>query len=440
MNRKADKTKNVDSRIIQDRLQLGRDKLPGGMRQLIMPMVAGMAATKKSLYDLVIEFGLAALQHLFYVEAEAVAGPKHKRRAGRQFNHWGSAEAQLPFAGRKVMLKRPRVRSVQGREATLPLIADLQQADPISERVLDQILLGVSTRGYADSLEALPQQVCCKGDSKSAASRHIVSETTSRMNQYLSRKLDGLDLVVLMLDGIEVARRAVIVALGVDTKGHKHPLGLWLGSTENKTVCVELLQNLISRGLKVNGRLLCVIDGSKALRGAIEDVLGDSAVVQRCRLHKLRNVRDHLPQHRRAYVTRMMRQAYQARSADSARKQLKALIGWLENNGEDDAAASLREGLEETLTVLKLGLPSVLSGSLATTNSIENLMGEVRRITRNIKRWRNANSMVKRWVTLAISNAQRKFHKIKGYREMPILIAKLRNESAQTLDTVALAA
>jgi transposase-like protein len=260
------------------------------------------------------------------------------------------------------------------------------------------------------------------------------------MNQYLSRKLDQIDLAVLMLDAIVVAQRAVIVALGIDIKGDKHPLGLWLGSTENKTICIELLQDLLGRGLKVNGRILCVIDGSKALRAAIDDVLGDSAVVQRCQLHKLRNVRDHLPKHRQAYVTRAIRQAYQARSADSGRKALKALISWMENNGENDAAASLREGLEETITVLKLGLPNGLSRSLATTNAIENLNGEIRRITRNIKRWRNANNMVKRWVSLAISNAQRKFRKIKGYKEMPVLVAKLRNQSAQPLDTVAIAA
>jgi transposase-like protein len=410
------------------------------MRQLVLPMVTGMAATKRSLYELVVQFGFAALQELFCAEAEALVGPKHKRKPGRQFNHWGSAKTQLAFAGRKVTVERPRVRAVGGREVPLTLVEDLQNADPISERVVDQIILGVSTRGYADSLESLPPEIDNRGDSKSAASRHIVKQTTLAMTEYLSQKLDHLDVAVLMLDGIEVAKRAVIVALGIDAKGRKHPLGLWLGSTENKVVCIELLQNVLSRGFKVNGRLLCVIDGGKALRAAIDDVLGNSVVVQRCQLHKLRNVRDHLPQHRRAYVTRTMRQAYQSRSADTARKQLRALISWLENNGEDDAAASLREGLEETLTVYKLGLPYVLSRSLATTNAIENLMGEIRRITRNIKRWRNANGMVKRWVTLAISNAQRKFHKIKGYREMPVLLAKLRNEHTQTLDTAAMAA
>ncbi|HVZ33784.1 MAG TPA: transposase, partial [Polyangiaceae bacterium] len=238
------------------------------------------------------------------------------------------------------------------------------------------------------------------------------------------------DVVALMLDGIHVANHAVIVALGVDAKANKHALGLWVGSTENKAVCTSLLQDMLSRGLRVTRTLLCIIDGGKGLRAALDDVFGDAALVQRCQNHKRRNVCDHLPDKRRAYATRMMTDAYKSRSYDAAKKQLKALVSWLENNGEDDAAASLREGLEETLTVLKLKLPSTLTRSLATTNAIENLMGSVRHVTRNIKRWRNKNAMVKRWVALSISTAQRKFRRLKGHKDIHLLVAALRSTKA----------
>lgn len=400
------------------------------MQQLMLPMIAGMAATKRTFQNLVMEFGLASMQALFGAHAEALAGPKHKRQTARTMNHWGSAPSQFPFAGRKVTVSRPRVRTRDGAEVTIPFIEELRGSDPLPERVMEQILLGISTRGYAQSLDPLPDAVPVRGTSKSAASRHVVAETTKRMNDFTTRRLDDLDIVGLMLDGIHVADHAVIVALGVDAQANKHPLGLWLGSTENKAVCTALLQDILSRGLRVTGSLLCVIDGGKGLRAALNDVFGDTALVQRCQNHKRRNVCDHLPDKRRAYANRVMTDAYKSRSFATAKKQLLALVSWLENNGEDDAAASLREGLDETLTVLKLNLPSALTRSLATTNAIENLMGSVRHVTRNIKRWRNKNAMVKRWVALSISTAQRKFRRLKGHKDIHLLVAALRKNVA----------
>lgn len=425
MPRRAEKSRKVHTlRVV--RRGLAPAELAPLLQQLMLPMVAGMAATKRTFQNLVIEFGLASMQALFGAHAEALAGPKGKHQQGRTMNHWGSAPAELPFAGRKVTVARPRVRSSDGHEVQIPFIQELMGADPLSDAVIDQILLGVSTRGYADSLDPVPDVLDVRGTSKSAASRHVVAETTKRMKDFSARKLDDVDIVALMLDGIHVADHVIIVALGIDVHAIKHPLGIWLGSTENKAVCVSLLQDLLSRGLRVTGKLLCVIDGGKGLRAAIDDVLGDVALVQRCQNHKRRNVLDHLPEKRRAYAARMMTDAYKSRSYETAKKQLKALVSWLENNGEDDAAASLREGLEETLTVLKLGLPPLLTRSLATTNAIENLMGSVRQVTRNIKRWRNKNAMVKRWVALAISTAQRRFKRLKGHKEMPTLVAALR--------------
>jgi transposase-like protein len=398
------------------------------MRQLLLPMVLGMSATKRSFQELCIELGVASMQALFGAHAEQVAGPKHKRNAERTMYHWGSTDTEFPFAGRKLRVPRPRVRTRDGHEVALPFIEELRASDPLPEYVVEQILLGVSTRGYDGSLDPTPASLSVRGTSKSAASRHIVSETTRRMKDFTTQSLAELDVVVLMLDGVEVAKHSVIVALGIDVHGKKHPLGLWVGSTENKAVCTSLLQDLLARGLRIEGELLCVIDGAKGLRSAIEDVFGTAALVQRCQNHKKRNVRDHLPEHRRAYALRMMNQAYHARSFQTAKKQLLALVSWLEENGEDDAAASLREGLLETLTVLKLDLSAALTRSLSTTNAIENLMGTVRTVTRNVKRWRNSNAMVKRWVSLSLSTAQRKFRAIRGYKNMTSLVNSLRRK------------
>jgi putative transposase len=408
------------------------------LRQMILPMVAGMAQTKRSMQNLVVELGLASMQALFEAHAEALAGPKHRHQEGRTMNHWGSTETEFPFAGRKVSVRRPRVRSRDG-EVSIPFVRELQDTDPLPEYVVEQILLGVSTRGYGQSLDPSPEVLKAHGASKSAASRNLIVETTRRMADFTSRKLSDIDLAALMLDGIIVAKRAVIVALGIDVHGKKHALGLWVGSTENKTVCISLLQDLLGRGLRIEGKLLCVIDGSKGLRAALDDVFGDVALVQRCQNHKRRNVCEHLPEGRRAYANRMLSQAYKARSYETAKKTLKALVSWLENNGEPDAAASLKEGLEETLTVLKLQLPTTLTRSLATTNAIENLMGSIRTVTRNVKRWQHKDAMIKRWVTLGVCHAAGRFRAINGKQGMPALVAVLR-KSTQQLDSKANAA
>ena len=221
-----------------------------------------------------------------------------------------------------------------------------------------------------------------------------------------------------------MAGQTVIVALGLTADGQKMPLGLRLGSTENAAVCTELLQDLLRRGLTVTDRVLCVIDGGKGVRKAVQDVLGTAAVIQRCQVHKARNLQALLPQARQAYVAAMLRRAYRAARADAARRQLKALATWLETNGHDDAAASLREGLEETLTVLKLALPPRLRRLFATTNCIENLIGTVRHVTRNVKRWRDGGT-IQRWVGFALSRAATRFRRIKGYRELVTLATAL---------------
>ena len=269
--------------------------------------------------------------------------------------------------------------------------------------MLNQILVGVSTRNYESSLDKPAAKLKSRGTSKSAASRHLVSQTTKKLEEYLSRRLEEFELAALMLDGLEVAGQTVVVTLGITIDGTKVPLGIWLGSTENSRVCTAMLQDLLERGLRVDASILCVVDGGKGIRKALVDVLGDLAVIQRCQIHKLRNLRSYL------------RHAYKCKSADKARKRLQALVSWLKRNGYDEAAGSLREGMEETLTVVKLALPALLRQSLATTNAIENLNGTIRRVSRNVKRWKSP-SMVRRWTALGVVTAQKKFRRIKAER------------------------
>jgi putative transposase len=398
--------------------------------QRVLPLVAGIAATKQGLLEWVHDFGLRALDELMRDDAARIVGEKGKHRADRTHHYWGTTKSELTFGGRRISVDKPRVRSKDGREAALPALEAFRDRDPLSDRVVTQLLLGISTRGYDASLEPRPSGVAVRSSSKSSASRSFVAKTRQRLRASMDRRLDELDLVVLLVDGIEVARQTVVVALGITSDGTKVPLGLAQGSTENGALCTSLLQGLLSRGLRVEDKLLCIIDGGKGIRKALDDVFGDRAVIQRCQVHKQRNLREHLPEERHGYVLSTMRDAYRAASADTARKKLRGLVSWLESNGHEDAAASLREGLEETLTVVKLDLPITLRRSLATTNNIENLVGSIRRVSRNVKRWRGAD-MIRRWASVGLFQAQKRFRRIKGYREMPKLVSALRTAEAK---------
>ncbi len=391
---------------------------------LVEPMLAGMSSTRQHLLAWVHAQGLAALDALFCEEAVTLAGPKGRQQAQRTHYHWGTTATELTFGGRRVQVPRPRVRRPSGGEATLPSVARFRERDPLTARMMQQLLAGVSTRQYDASLEARPSGRRTRGSSKSAVSRSVVRRTRQRLHEQLTRRLEGLAVVALFMDGVVVAQQTVIVVLGVTRDGTKVPLGLRLGSTENAVVCTDLLQDLLARGLTLAGRVLCVIDGGKGLRKALGDVFGDAAMIQRCQLHKGRNLDALVPKARQAYVRAALRRAYQAASVTAARRQLTALATWLERNGQADAAASVREGLEETLTVLKLGLPPALRRFFATTNCIENLIGTLRHVTRNIKRWREGD-MRRRWLGLGLLRAAERFRRIKRHGELGTLVTAL---------------
>src|SRR6266536_194124 len=395
-----------------------------GLAPLVEPMLAGMTTTRQHLLAWVHAQGLAALDELFREEAVALAGPKGRHQSERTHHHWGTAATELTFGGRRLQVRRPRVRQMAGGEATLPSVAAFRARDPLTARMMQQLLAGVSTRQYEASLEAPPSGRRSRGSSKSAVSRTVVRRTRQRLHEYLTRRLEGREVGALFMDGVVVAGQTVIVALAITRAGGKVPVGLRLGSTENAGLCTERLQDLLARGLTLEGRVLWVIDGGKGLRKALGDVFGDAAVIQRCHLHKARNLAALVPKARQAYVRARLRRAYRAASAAAARRQLTALATWLERNGHADAAASVREGLEETLTVLKLGLPPTLRRFFATTNCIENLIGTLRHVTRHIKRWRDGD-MRRRWIGLGLLRAAERFRRIKRHGELGVLVTAL---------------
>jgi transposase-like protein len=269
----------------------------------------------------------------------------------------------------------------------LPTFRTIARRDPSDRRVVDQMLVGVATRQYARSLDALPADVSSRGTSKSAVSRRFVAKTQAQLETWQARPLDDLALAVLLLDGVHVGEHCLVVALGVTEDGTKHALGLWDGSTENSTVCTSLLASLQSRGLRTDRSLLVILDGSKALHKAVRTMFGEATLVQRCQIHKLRNVLDHLPERQRPWVKAILQRAYRRDAVGPAKRLLQDLARRLD--GEyPSAAESVREGLEETLTIIDLALSPALRRSLSTTNAAESLISRTRHVTRNVKRWR----------------------------------------------------
>ena len=305
----------------------------------------------------------------------------------------------------------------------------MADTDPLNRRIVEQLLIGVATRQYARSLERLPPEVCARGTSKSTVSRRFVAKTAAQVAAWQSAPLDQLELVALFIDGVQFAEHCLVVALGIDATGQKHPLGLWDGSTEKTVVGQGLLSNLQSRGLRTDRSVLVVLDASKALRKAVDQTFGRAAWVQRCQVHKTRNILEYLPDRLRPWVHATLRRAYGCGDRGKARRLLNDLARRLENEFPS-AAESVREGLDETLTVLSLPVSDRLRRSLATTNPIESLMSRTRHVHRNVKRWRGGKMML-RWMTAAVVEAAKGFRRLKGCKNMPTLVLALRARDQQ---------
>lgn len=379
------------------------------------------------LRELLVKGGLAIAAALFTEEVEKLCGPRYGRGEGLA-SRWGVRPGEVVLGGRKARLPRPRVRR-GGQEVELETYRQLQAEDPLAERALEQMLVGVSTRKYARSLEPVPAELKELGTSKSAVSRRFVAKTQAQLEAALSRPLSDRTWTALLIDGIAFHEHVVLVVLGIDEAGDKHVLAFREGSTENATLCREMLSELVSRGVRADRSILVGIDGGKGLRKAVTEVFGQYALVQRCQVHKKRNVLDHLPEEMRPQTRAAMSEAYAAKSYELALTQLQNLVRSLAKK-QPSAASSLREGLEETLTVKKLGITGWLAKTLETTNPIENLNKGIRRVSGRVDRCRSG-AMALRWVATGALEAARGFRRLKGHAQMGQLLATLRARDAE---------
>ncbi len=388
---------------------------------------------KDGLLGMVVEAGFETLAVHLEQERARICGPRYAHQEARQVYRHGHAPGELILGGRRVQVPRPRARTVHGQEVSLPSWETFSAEDPLQSRAVEQMVVGVATRKYHRSLEPIGDAQL-RGTSKSAVSRRFVAATAAQLTEWMRRDISELDLVALMMDGVHFAEHMVLVALGIDTQGRKHVLGLWEGATENAGACKALLRNLIGRGLRTDRCLLAVIDGSKALVKALRQVFGRYVLIQRCQEHKKRNVTDHLPKGMHRSVRLAMQGAYRARDVERAKRLLLNLARRIEAE-HPGAAASLREGLDETLTVIAFRLPLNLERTLATTNPIENVLGTARYISRRVKRWRGGH-MILRWMYAGVKEAERGFRRLKGYRSIPKLVAALRQHDARISPTL----
>jgi transposase-like protein len=390
-----------------------------------------VSSAKEGLLALSVGVGLGVLAELMEEEVDEVVGPKGRHNPDRVAVRHGHEDGEVTLGGRRIRVERPRVRSADGgRELPLRSYEHFASRDPLGRLVLEQMLAGVSTRRFGRTREPVGAEIeqVARSTSRSSVSREFVARTRDNLVGLMSRRLDDLRLAVLMLDGIELKGRCCVVALGISTDGVKLPLGLWDGSTENATVAKELLSNLVARGLDLGQGVLCVTDGAKALRKAINEVLGP-VPVQRCIRHKERNVLDHLPERDRPLIRQRLRRAWARDDHERALEELQALAGELEHS-HPGAAASLREGMAETLTVTRLGVRGSLRKTLQSTNPCESMIETVRRTSRNVKRWQSGD-MCLRWTAAGMLEAEQQFRKIIGYRDLAKLAVAIEHDLNQ---------
>ncbi len=397
--------------------------------------VAG--AVKDGLLAFASATGLVVMAQMMQAEMEAKIGPKHARVApDERIGHWhGTTGGSVVLGGRKVSTERPRGRSTKGAEIELDTWKVFSSEDLLRQLVVERMLAGVATRRHGDVAEPLGEDLDARSraTSKSAVSRRFVAATEKALADLMARDLGDLDVAVLMIDGLEISGSCVVVALVITTEGTKVPVGLWLGDTENKTVVTALLADLVERGLDTRGGVLCVIDGAKALAAGIAKVFGDQAVVQRCTLHKRRNVAGHLPKELADVVDKRLGIIFAQPDTTKGIAAAQRLAHELEAD-HPDAAASLGEGLFDMFAVGRLGVGATLALTLTSTNCIESMISIAKRTTGRVTRWKDG-TMKKRWVAAGMLEAERSFRRVKGHRDMPKLVEALRRATTQGVDT-----
>ncbi len=371
--------------------------------------------------------GLATLSSMMEDDAVQLCGPRYGREDGKGGYRWGKTKGKLGFYGGKVEVERPRVRNRDGGEMTLPSWNEAVSEDLLGKWAMNLMLINVSTRKFGRAVRLPEGDIGAPegaGVSKSAVSRRFVALSEERMKEWMATDLSKLDLLVIQIDGIHIKEDLMLLAaVGIDGKGGKHPLGVIEGATENAAVVQALLDNLIERGLDPEVCRLFVIDGAKALSKAIRKTFGRHTPIQRCQVHKARNITERLPKFLHASVRKALRQAWELNDVAKAEKLLRNLARRLERDAPG-VSGSILEGLDEILTVTRLGLPAELRRSLACTNIVENMNGTIRRVCRNVKRWRDA-SMALRWTGAAMLEAVKGFRRLKACKHLPALRAAL---------------
>ena len=408
---------------------------------IALPPATAMGAVGKAWDEMSESFdrfclaaGVDALGAMMEKDAEEACGARHVRSEGRRGHRWGRTQGKIGFHAGKVSVERLRVRDLAGQELALPSWERAVAEDWLGKWAMNLMLINVSTRKFRRAVR-LPEgdipAPAGSGVSKSAASRHFVALSAARMKEWMGADLSGLDIMVVQIDGIHISEHLMLVAaLGIDSEGVKHPLGLMEGATEHSAVVQALIDDLIERGLDPAVPRLFIIDGSKAL-------FGSHTPIQRCQIHKARNIMERLSPALHASVRRVLRQAWELDDAEKAEKLIRNLAQRLERDAPG-VSKSILEGLDDILTVSRLGLPAELRRSLACTNIIENMMGTVRRVTRNVKRW-SSPSMALRWTAAAMHEAKKGFRRLKAFRQLPALRAALAAHYAKQINNRALA-
>jgi len=401
-----------------------------GKREMLvevpLPMVEVWEEMQAEVEQLTGQAGLRIISAILENEVTRRVGPSHQPGPESGAVRWGRQPGYVVFGGRKVGIERPRVRTRKGQEVELDSYTRLQHDGRRQRAVREGIVAGLTSRNYRRAVQSVVEGY---GIEKSSVSREFVAASAAQLQELCEKKLEDLDLVAILIDGIHLGKQVLVVALGIAISGRKQVLGLWQGATENTTVVKELLEDLVARGLNPDRRYLFVIDGAKALRAGIERVFGKRAEVQRCQIHKRRNVKEHLPKSAQGDTDRRIRNAYAMVDYTAAKAELEKIFRQLERINPS-AASSLEEGLEETLTVHRLGVGGLLRQTLASTNPIESCFSIVEKVARNVKRWR-AGDHALRWTATGLLEAEKKFHKVKGYRQLESLQRKLNPSLTQ---------
>lgn len=388
--------------------------------QMVLPMAEAVGWLKQGVGELIRQAGLQLIGLLMEEEVRELVGERSQPRADRQANRWGYERGYCVVMGQKVPIERPRVRSTEDREVRLGSYELFHRGEPLTETVWEKLMLGLSTRRYG---QAVRQFTEAYGLEKSAVSEHFIEASRAKLKQLMERRLDRMKFCALLIDATPFEGQQMVVALGIGQDGRKTILGLRQGATENATVVRELLSDLAERGLDFTAPRLYVLDGAKALSAAVKSHAGDAALIQRCQVHKRRNVLDHLSEDQQGLVSQKMNAAYAHENYDAAKLALHKLHREL-MDCNPSAARSLAEGMEETLTVHRLEIPPQLRQTLASTNVIESAFAIVERVCANVKRW-HAGDQRERWVGSGLLVAQKQFRRVKGHKLIPLLLHQL---------------